>query len=93
MSVPNKHVLQQGPVLAALGRAAIAAVKEQIAKNGAPKAPLSLPSPELVDHVPPRPRDLVRDYVKNVGGDPDRYKKTLPPHLFPQWSFPIASKT
>jgi hypothetical protein len=93
MSVPNKHVLQQGPVLAALGRAAIAALKEQMGKNGAPKAALALPSEELIDHVPARPRDLVRDYVKNVGGDPDRYRKTLPPHLFPQWSFPIASKT
>ena len=93
MTVPNKHVLQQGPVLAALGRAALAAVKEQIGLNGTPKGPLTVPSAELVDHVPPRRRDLVRDFVKNVGGDPERYRKTLPPAMFPQWTFPIASKT
>jgi hypothetical protein len=92
MSVPNKHVLQQGPVLAALGRAALAAMKEQMGIDGAHEV-LSLPSEELVERVAPRPRDLVRDFVKNVGGDPDRYKKTLPPHLFPQWAFPIASRT
>ncbi len=92
MTVSNKHVLQQGPVLAALGRAALAAMKEQIGLNGVAKA-LELPGAEITSQVPPRPRDLVRDYVKNVGGDPARYKRTLPPHLFPQWTFPIASKT
>lgn len=93
MSVPNKHVLQQGPVLAALGRAAFAAVKEQIGLNGHAKSAPALPSQELSTTIAPRPRDLVRDYVRSVGGDPERYKKTLPPHLFPQWTFPIASRT
>jgi hypothetical protein len=93
MSVPNKHVLQQGPVLAALGRAAFAAVKEQIGLNGHAKSAPPLPSQELSTTIAPRPRDLVRDYVRSVGGDPERYKKTLPPHLFPQWTFPIASRT
>jgi hypothetical protein len=93
MSVSNKHVLQQGPVLAALGRAAIAAMKEQIGINGVAKSAPPLPSQELIERVAPRPRDLVRDFVRNVGGDPDRYKRTLPPEMFPQWTFPIASKT
>jgi acyl dehydratase len=93
MSVPSKHILQQGPVLAALGRAALAAMKEQIGINGVAKAKPALPGPELSEIVPPRPRGLVRDYVKCVGGDPGRYRSALPPHLFPQWSFPVASRT
>jgi acyl dehydratase len=35
----------------------------------------------------------VRDYVRHLGGDPERYGETLPPHLFPQWSFPVATRT
>lgn len=93
MTVPSKHILRQGPVLAALGRAAVSAVKEQIGVNGVPKAAPPLPSPELVETVPPRSKDLVRDYLRAVGGDTARYRRTLPPHLFPQWTFPIASRT
>jgi hypothetical protein len=39
------------------------------------------------------PKSLVRDYVRHVGGTPGHYKNTLPPHLFPQWSFGLASQT
>ena len=42
--------------------------------------------------ITPRHPSLVRDYVREVGGDSRSYKKTLPPHLFPQWLFPLQSR-
>jgi acyl dehydratase len=39
------------------------------------------------------PADLIRDYVRHVGGDPSAYRHTVPPHLFPQWGFPLAART
>jgi len=55
--------------------------------------PPAVPGPELRQTVPPRSADLVRDYVRHVGGDPAWYRKTLPPHLFPQWGFPLLAAT
>jgi acyl dehydratase len=43
--------------------------------------------------VAPVDRTLVRDYITHVGGDPDRYKATVPPHLFPQWGLALAART
>ncbi|MFT5354761.1 MAG: hypothetical protein ACI9KE_001969 [Polyangiales bacterium] len=40
----------------------------------------------------PRHPSLIRDYVREVGGDPRAYRDTLPPHLFPQWLFPLQSR-
>ncbi|MGK5093863.1 MaoC family dehydratase [Deltaproteobacteria bacterium TL4] len=91
MAVSNKHILQQGPVLAALGQVAFAGIMQDLLKTQPEQK--TLPGPEITRTVNPLPLDLVRDYVKNVGGDPGAYKKTLPPHLFPQWGFPLASKT
>ncbi|MFK7999567.1 MAG: MaoC/PaaZ C-terminal domain-containing protein [Polyangiales bacterium] len=42
--------------------------------------------------IQPRHPSLIRDYVREVGGDPRSYRDTLPPHLFPQWLFPLQSK-
>jgi acyl dehydratase len=47
----------------------------------------------LRDTVAPLPADLVRDYVRHVGGDPAAYRGVLPPHLWPQWGFPLAART
>lgn len=41
----------------------------------------------------PPGRTLVRDYITHLGGDPDRYKATVPPHLFPQWGLALAART
>jgi hypothetical protein len=91
MGVPNRYILHQGSVLRALGQTAVAAFRQR--GGDLPSAPPPLPGPELVETVPPRPRELVRDYVKHVGGDPSAYKRTLPPHLFPQWGFGLAART
>lgn len=91
MAVSPWHILHQGPVIAGLGRTAFAAVQQRI--HGTPVAQPALPGPELEAVFPPRPRDLVRDYVRHVGGDPRTYRREVPPHLFPQWGFALASRT
>lgn len=91
MGLPTKHVLHQGRVVASLGGTAFAAILQRL--NLGPKAPLALPGPELRETLPPRPAELVRDYVRHVGGDPGAYRGVVPPHLFPQWGFPLAART
>jgi len=96
MAVSNKHVLQQGPVLATLGRAAVTAFRQQLdARLGraAPSGMPPIPSGEIHETIPPRPADLLRDYVRHTGGDPSAYKGIVPPHLFPQWGFPLTART
>lgn len=91
MSVSLRHVLAQGPVLAALGRVALSAVRPGSVSERA--APLDAPGPWVAATLPPRPADLIAAYVKSVGGDPSAYRGTVPAHLFPQWSFPLAART
>ncbi len=90
MTVSTKHVLQQGPVLKTLASVAWAALRQG---RGDPGRPFATPSEELIGLVEPLPAGLVRDYIRHVGGDPSAYKGLLPAHLFPQWSFPLASQT
>jgi acyl dehydratase len=92
MSVSNKHVLHQGPVLATLARAGWAALRQQLGRAPQGAVP-SLPTPEIVETIGPRPAALVRDYVRHTGGDPGAYRGTIPAHMFPQWGFPLAART
>lgn len=89
--VATKHVLQQGAVLAALGRTALLAIKQQ----RAPKSTSSfvVPGPEITLERPPLPRTLIDDYVRHLGGDPKSYRGLVPPHLFPQWCVPALART
>jgi hypothetical protein len=81
------HALRQGPVVAALVKTAIAATR-------APAATMPpVPGPEHTASVTPRPEALVRDYLLHVGADPKAYAGVLPAHLFPQWGFPLQSRT
>jgi acyl dehydratase len=84
MSVSFKHVFSQGPVLRALGSAAIASVR--------PKGAAQIPGPSIEETIAPRSADLIRDYIRHAGGDPGWYRGVVPAHLFPQWGFPIAAK-
>lgn len=94
MALPTKHILQQGPVLRVLGRTAVTALRQQLGRDGeGAKAPPSTPTPEITAELDPRPAELVRDYVRRVGGEPSSYREHLPPHLWPQWGFPLAAKT
>ena len=91
MAVSNRHILEQGPTIAALGRVALSALEQQLGKS-APSGPSQVPGPTIDAVYPPRSPELVRDYVRHVGGDPAAYKKHLPPHLFPQWGFGLGGQ-
>lgn len=92
MAVSSKHVLQQGPVLATLAGVAASAIRQRMGWARSAGAP-ELPGPEFTTIVEPRPAELLRAYVKHVGGDPAAYRGQVPPHFFPQWGFPLASRT
>ena len=90
MGVSSRHILSQGPVLAALGRTLAGAMQQRLRPN---RAVVHTPGPEYSAEVPPLPRALVDDYVRYVGGDPRAYRDELPPHLFPQWCLPVLART
>jgi len=54
----------------------------------------SLPGPELTEQVTAPSAALVRDYLGHLGGGTEAYRRppTVPPHLFPQWTFPIGAR-
>lgn len=82
------HLLEQGSNVSAL----VAAAWRARAKSGESGAKVALPGPRFSRVVRPPSAALVTDYVRAVGGDPQQYRGTLPPHLFPQWSFPLAAQ-
>lgn len=86
MSVPFRHVLEQGPVLAGLAGAALSSLRRS--GGAAPQAP----GPWIEQRLAPRSPALIRDYLRHVGDDPSWYRDVVPAHLFPQWGFPLASQ-
>lgn len=97
MSVSFTYLKDHGPVLRGLGRTALAALQQRLEKTplfkgSAPEAPV-VPTPELRVTLPPRRPELIAEYVRHVGGDPAAYRSVVPPHLFPQWGFGLASET
>lgn len=52
-----------------------------------------LPGRELCIDLPSPNASLVRDYVSHVGGDSRETAGTIPPHLFQQFSMPLAAET
>ncbi len=90
MTVPNRYIWHQAPVIAAFGRTAVSAFRRRM--SNASSTAINLPGPWLEQTIKPRERDLVRCYIRHVGGDPSAYKHHLPAHLFPQWGFPLATK-
>lgn len=84
MSASLTHVFRQGPVLKALVQTAMA---------GVGKGPVGgVPGPIINETQPPRNPGMVRDYIRHTGGSPRAYGATLPPHLFPQWCFPLIAR-
>jgi acyl dehydratase len=88
VSVSWRHVVHQGPVLAGIARVGWATFRSRGRTGAAPPTP----GPTLMDEVPALPPDLVRDYLLHVGGNPAAWGPHLPPHLFPQWAFPVMSR-
>jgi hypothetical protein len=87
VAISMRHALAQGPAIAALGRVALSGMRRHQAPHVHPG-----PGPWLEARLPPRPPELVRDYIRHVGGDAGWYRGRLPPHLFPQWGFALAAK-
>jgi hypothetical protein len=87
MSVSIRYTLEHGPVLAALGRVALSGMR----KASVAKVPV-VPGPWIEARLPPRPADLIRDYIRHVGGDPAWYRGRVPSHFFPQWGFPLGER-
>ncbi len=79
--------------MAAVGRTAIAALKQRLGGGAGAPGAFAVPGPALTAEVPPPSPALVRDYVRSVGGDPAAYRSRIPAHLFPQWTFPLAART
>ena len=92
MGVQAKHILQQGPVVAAMGRTALAALAQRLDGRGPTGAP-ETPGPRYNRTIPARPGDLVKDLVRWSGGDPGAWRGEVPHYLFPQWSFPMVTRT
>jgi len=94
MGVGIRYIRHQLPVIASLGRTAGKAIRQGVERRVKAKtAPLELPSRELTSTVPPRDPELVRAFVRHLGGDPAAYRGVVPPHLFPQWTFPLLNRT
>jgi acyl dehydratase len=92
MNSSSRHILNQGPVIGALGRTAYFALLQGLGGRRAGSDPVT-PGPEIRKRVSPLPRGLVDDYISHVGGDPRAYRGELPPHLFPKWCMPTLSRT
>ena len=91
MSVSPRHLLAQGPVLAAVGRVALKTLEQRWRRP--PFRSIVLPSPTVTAQLDPRPKALVDAYVRAVGAPKGAYRDVLPAHLFPQWSFPLAARS
>lgn len=87
MSVSLRHALSQGPVVRALLSTAGATLTQK------PGGSLRTPTPLLHATLPPRGKKLVQDYLRWTGGKPASYAGVLPPHLYPQWGFPLLAQT
>jgi acyl dehydratase len=88
MAVRIRNVLRQAPVVRALMRTVLGAALPRRGKDAA-----AAPGPEIRAHLPPRPEELVRDYIRHAGGDPGWYRGVVPAHFFSQWGFPLAART
>jgi acyl dehydratase len=87
MAVPLKYTLAHGPVIAALGRVAVSGLRKD-----KPTHATVVPSAWVEAKLPPRPAEIVRDYIRHVGGDPGWYRNRVPAHFFPQWGFPLGER-
>lgn len=92
MSVSLTHALHQGPVVRTILKTAVSSICHRIRPARANTKPFSGPGKVIKETVPPLPRKLVADYIRHVGGNPGWYGNALPPHLFPQWGFPLFGK-
>jgi len=92
MPVSSRYVLQQGPMLATLGKTAAWAVAQRIRpkRNG---ASVHAPAPEVVRSIAPPAPALLDAFVRHLGGEARAYREIVPPHFFPHWALPVVGDT
>ena len=81
-----RFLLEQGPMLKTLGQVALATATGKI---GSEKP--TTPGKKFAATLQPRSNELIDAYAEWSGASPSEYANEVPPHLFPQWSFPLAS--
>lgn len=91
-SVSPLHIFQQVDVLKAIGHAALQGIMQSSQKQVNIEELLNKQFPEYQEIVHPRSNELIDDYIKFVKGNTGSYKKEIPFHFFPQWSFPIIER-
>jgi acyl dehydratase len=84
-----KHLLEQGPMLRALGATALGAVRRSSSSS---TQPLAIPGPWIEDEARAPSADLVRAFVAFSRGDQASYRGVVPPHFFPQWTLASAAR-
>lgn len=86
MPVSAMHTFRQG-------RGILSTLKVGVSALSGPGPALGeLPGPALTDTVLPPQSSLVNDAVRWAGGDPKRYKDTLPPWMFAWWGVPLFAR-
>jgi hypothetical protein len=93
MPVSSRYVLQQGPMLATLGKTAAMAFAQRVGSKKRASTPPPTPSAEVTRSFAPMPPELLDAYVTHLGGDPKAYRGIVPPHFFPHWAMPVAAET
>lgn len=83
-----RHLVQQRPMIAALGTAAVDALGQRLRRRKIAAFPL--PGPEVSLRVRAPSDSLIDDFVRHLGGDVSAYAGLVPPALFPQWGLPVA---
>jgi acyl dehydratase len=92
MAVQPRHILEQGPVIAGLGRTMLGVVAQQLKGTKSKEKP-ALPGPVFTETVGARSDSLVDGYIEVTGGKRSAYGSVVPAHMFPQWAFPISGRT
>lgn len=83
MSLSLGHLFSQRDVISALSRVALSG------RGGSGPVHVG----QLIEEiVAPRPGRLVLDYIEHVGGSAERWVGQLPPHMFPQVTFPASAR-
>ncbi|MGB1698391.1 MAG: MaoC family dehydratase [Nannocystaceae bacterium] len=91
MRLPSSQIVHQGPVLATLGRAAFTALRQQLSPP--PSDTFATPGPVFETTIAPRAKSLLHEYQRHICRDTKAYRGVVPPHLWPQWGFPLTAKT
>ncbi len=88
MGVSARHVLQQLPTLGAMARAGARDALRTVRRTTGGALPAT-PGPWVTVTLPARQPLMTEVYARHVGADALRYEGRVPPHLFPQWTFPL----